>query len=80
MGLAERPYMRERTKQRERERLRRAERKERWLLRLVLILDTPPIVWIVVLLLLYLAATLIRPYLVNYPAIYCYVWTDYCLP
>ena len=78
MGLADRPYMRERAKQRAQ--LRRAERKERWLLRLAFLLDTPPIVWIVILVILYLVGTLVRPYLVNYPTVYCYVWTDYCLP
>ena len=38
-----------------------------------------PLGWMATLLLLYVAGTLPRPYLPNYGAVYCYVWTDYCL-
>ncbi|MDE0204500.1 MAG: hypothetical protein OXP66_00515 [Candidatus Tectomicrobia bacterium] len=78
MSLADRPYMRQRATKRAQ--LRRAKRRGRWLLRFALVLDTPPIIWMVILLLLWLAATLVRSYLENYSSVYCYVWTDYCLP
>ncbi|MDE0207314.1 MAG: hypothetical protein OXP66_14970 [Candidatus Tectomicrobia bacterium] len=38
-----------------------------------------PLLWMVALLLLYVAATLVRPHLPDYGGVYCYVWTDYCL-
>ena len=72
MGLAERPYMQECARQRE-EAGRGNRRRTRWLI-------DYPLVWIAALLLLYVAATLIRPHLPNHGAVYCYVWTDYCLP
>ena len=72
MGLADRPYMQERARQRE-----QAGRGNRWRMRWLI---DYPLVWIAALLLLYVAATLIRPHLPNDGAGYCYVWTDYCLP
>ena len=72
MGLADRPYMQERARQRQ-----EAERGNWWRMRWSIY---HPLVWIVALLLLYVAATLIRPHLPNHGAVYCYAWTDYCLP
>jgi len=38
-----------------------------------------PLLWMVLLLLLYAVATLVRPHLPDHGVVYCYVWTDYCL-
>ena len=76
MGLADRPYMRERARQRE-EAGRRGRRWIRW--QCVFREPYYPLLWMAVLLLLYLAATLVRPHLSDYGGVYCYVWTDYCL-
>ena len=70
MGLADRDYMRERRKRRDESGC------DSWNLlgdRSGLIYH--PLVWMTALLLLYVAATVLRPYLPNYGAVYCYVWT-----
>ena len=76
MGLQDRWYMQDSPRQRAEGRRAKYGRM-RWLA----IFTGPrwPLVWIATLLLLYVTGTLARPYLPNYGAVYCYVWTDYCL-